>query len=529
MGTNPLEKALAMEKILKFCRSPLRVFLIYLLTSLVFRFPSLFMDYADIDEVMWGLFANAIVDGQTPYQGVMGEKPPLLYLIYSLVFFLFGKHNYFAVHVLGIFWTALTAYFVHFLVLKPSNLKTAFLAAMASIIFGSALGFRIMATTGELLMNLPLVLSALFFWRAILGGRFGWFFVAGISATLAALFRQQSVMQMGVFAVFILMIYIREKDFRHFFKKVAHPFLGLFLGACLVLAACLAYILATGAWDDFYLWVIKHNYFYIKSGFSNKNVLDNFIKRNMHVLFMTLPLWVLGIARMKSIVSGWRENWSEHSRFELFIFLYFLASLLAVIPGGRFFEHYYLQAIPPLSILAALQLASGKTGWLVQKYSTLFVIFLFVRIPFIPLEMGTHLGDYSVINRTVGNYIRDHSMDSDRIFIWGWNQGIYYYSGREPASRFISADFLTGRSPSQSELIRKDTTDNVTPSSWEMLLDDFALHKPLYILDTAPGNYHHYERYPIDKYPILKQLIDNEYFLEKSIQGINLYRQRGSR
>jgi 4-amino-4-deoxy-L-arabinose transferase-like glycosyltransferase len=136
------------------------------------RWPSLFIPYVDIDEVLWGLTANAIVDGHPPYQAVMGEKPPLLYLSYAAIFSLFGKHNYFAMHVFGIIWMALTSFIIAHLVKRYASNKTAFFAGATYIFFGSASGFRMLATTGELMMNLFFILilrNINYFWH-------GWLF-----------------------------------------------------------------------------------------------------------------------------------------------------------------------------------------------------------------------------------------------------------------------------------------------------------------------------------------------------------------
>lgn len=507
-------------------KNPASYFWLYLALAFLFRLPSLFIPYLDIDEVLWGLTANAIVDGHVPYQEVMGEKPPLLYLSYAAIFWLFGKHNYFAVHVFGIVWMALTALFIANFVKRAAGGKVAFFAGALYLIFGNAAGFRMLATTGELMMNLFLAASALIFLSGFEKKDHGKIFAAGALVAVAGMFRQQSLIQGGAYAAFLAIVLFRRGIDTSKVWQLAKMGTSLALGCLVVVAACFFYVELSGAKNDFYFWVVKHNYSYIKSGFLNGHVLRNFALRTGLVLATTLPLWILAAKRAKSFWTNQDSTNDAKRRFEILAWLYFAVSLIAVTPGGRFFPHYFLQAFPPLCILAALELceASPRSARLFWILISLYAFVLLCKMPFIPWEMSVNdKGDYGAANRVVGEYVKDRTTAKDRIFIWGWAQGIYYYSGRDPAARFISSDFLTGRSPSQNDELDPDTSSNITPGSWDMLFADFKKHAPTYILDTSPGNYHGYAIYPLDEFPQLYDYIKKNYSFEKRVEGVDLY------
>lgn len=513
-------------------KNPTRVFLSFLLIALVLRLPSLFIPYMDIDEILCGLFANSVVDGNTPYMAVLGEKPPLLYFYYTVLFFLFGKHNYFASHVVGMIWMSLTSFSIYYLVKRYAQTSTAFFAGVAYIVFGSAPGFRMLATTGELLMNLPLVLSCLVFLIGFERNKYGWILVAGILVTVAGLIRQQSLIQMAAFFGFLLVYSLKNRSLKESVRRIVLSMTVLTIGCLATLALCLGYILWIGAFDDFYMWVIAHNYFYIKNGFMNGHVLRNFFVRTGHVWLTTLPIWILSAMRVKKIVSDWHKPMDSKFGFEVLIAFYALVSLMATLPGGRFFQHYFLQAFPALCILASLELFERVSALNVSRakrfmfgFVIVYMALIVMKVPLMSYEMTFPPSeDYARFNKTIGEYIQKKSQSSDKIFVWGYGQGIYYYSKLEPATRFINSDFLTGRSPSQKDAPAVDTRENITPGSWDMLFEDFGRRMPLYVIDTSPGGYHGYRNYPMSKYPKLQKFIDRYYRFEKKIAKIDLYR-----
>lgn len=519
-------------------KSPWQVFLLFVTAAVIFRLPSLFIPYMDIDEVLWGLMANSLVDGGTPYISVMGEKPPLMYLSYAAIFALFGKHNYFAIHVFGILWMALTSFVIYHFVKKSCETKTALVAGLSYIIFGSATGFRMLATTGELLMNLPLVLSCLLFFTAYEKNNYKYYFLSAALALTAALFRQQSAIHMGAYLGFFLLVTLKERPLKSQLKSI----LAIFFGSAFVLSALYFYLHHTNSFKDFWFWNFSHNASYIKSGFLNHAVLKNFSLRTGHVLITTLPLWILAAFRIKRLFTDRRpprplqglaakgrsrDDRNLQTKFEILVVFYLLVSLVATIPGGRFFPHYFLQAFPALCILASLEIFEQRI--FLRRLTVIYVTLIFLKMPFVPAEMAFNdPGDYAHSNKIIGDYIRDKSKPEDKIFIWGWSQGIYYYAQRSPAARFISSDFLSGRSPSQNNELASNTTGNITPGSWDMLFFDFDQHMPLYILDTSIGNYHDYGIYPIWKFPKLDDYIQKNYLFEKSIDGVDLYRLKAT-
>ncbi|MDO8494491.1 MAG: hypothetical protein Q7S68_04055, partial [Deltaproteobacteria bacterium] len=207
--------------------------------------------------------------------------------------------------------------------------------------------------------------------------------------------------------------------------------------------------------------------------------------------------------------------------------LWLLWGYVAVTTGGRFAPRYFTQIFPPLALLAGMSF-QWKRPW--QRWSLLIPLFGFwiARFFFGPIYAAAGVYDYAHFQKEIGQYIREHTEEESRLFIWGWGNGIYIYSHCFPATRFMNADFVTGRiqgSPTAYDL-NFDTSFNVLPESWDMLMEDLEKYRPIYILDTQPANIHDYIKYPIAKYPRLQQYLDEHYALETTLHKVHLYRRK---
>ena len=71
-----------------------------------------------------------------------------------------------------------------------------------------------------------------------------------------------------------------------------------------------------------------------------------------------------------------------------------------------------------------------------------------------------------------------------------------------------------------------DTTPFAVPVAWEMLWSDLNEKKPVYFIDTSPGNFHQYGKYSLRKFKHLQNYVDTHYRLEQEVAGALLYRRR---
>jgi len=201
------------------------------------------------------------------------------------------------------------------------------------------------------------------------------------------------------------------------------------------------------------------------------------------------------------------------------------ASAIGAAAGARFYEHYYIQLIPPLALLAAPYYAQLWTRrmqpphWLLRP--SLTYAWLALTIVAFSISHWLALAARREPKET-GRYLLEHSAPNDRIFVWGHKARIYLEARRRPACRYILSFPLTG-SVFGGPLPGFDTRSRILPGAWTNLEQDFARHPPTYIVDlySEPG-----ALYPVQDFPILAKLLVERYQpVARTAEGV-IYRMR---
>jgi len=189
-------------------------------------------------------------------------------------------------------------------------------------------------------------------------------------------------------------------------------------------------------------------------------------------------------------------------------------SLIGVCASGRFYSHYFFQLLPALVLLGAPVLAAIWTRAVAYRFpllrrGVLGFLLAGTAVAFLIVN-GVGLWPWRTPS-PLSQHVRLHSGPQDKVFFWGQRDWFYAEAQRRPASRFILCFPLTGYlfgSPLDDDPDH-DTTDRILPGAWEMLEREFALHPPLFFVDTDPGT--EAKKYPPTKYPYLRKLLSEEY------------------
>ncbi len=193
---------------------------------------------------------------------------------------------------------------------------------------------------------------------------------------------------------------------------------------------------------DLWRCVISYNMSYVASGASGSLLrawgLSRWLAPELSAA-LALTLW--GLWRTRRHAAG------------LALGLWFLAALVGVASGGRYYPHYALLLLAPLALASAVGLAQlpkwaacvglgailggvALSAWPVWSASSAQERSL--RLYGVPLlAQGAELGAL----------IAQRSPADSRLFIWGSEAQLYYYSQRIPASRFLYNYPLTGEAP----------------------------------------------------------------------------------
>ncbi len=527
--------------------------LVIVLAAFVLRSPAFVNPIIDEDEAWYAVAANMMNHGGLLYQDTVDLKPPLIFYLYSWCFSIFG-YDLRTLHVLTVFWVLATAWMIaRILRYLDTDANAAWLTAYLYVLFTPTFVPQALATNCEIVMNLPLAASMLFFLKAErakphLGARLkisplrgvcSWaktslkfnLFLSGALCSLAFLVKYQSGILLGVFLFYIFYILIAKPILT---KKWSMPTalvqsVMAIAGFAAVLAALYGIFQHLGNWEDFYFWGWQYNFTFM-SGMTWEFFFKRFFAMTPRFILVWIILWVFAFAAIKKTLRHPREiSTARH-----LMILWLTGSAVAVCAGGKFFGHYYIQLLPPLVILAAqalsewrqksaaLKFANWKRGFVLAAIVLPPTIYLIVNWQ-VELKRMTH--EHQLF-RMLAEDVRQQTSEADKIFVWGRMPELYYFSQRLPASRFITCNFVVGMTTYNYDDREARMVDAGFSRAGELLLKDLQHNRPKLIIDTSPLDFRQYGKYPVSAFPRLQDFLRENYRALKNSSGLEIYEAR---
>lgn len=492
-------------------------------------------DFVNGDEGVRALTAVRMLEGARLYADVMTDKPPGATFFYATVFAVFGRSMK-AVHAAAIVWNFATSIVVYLIAARFYNKRIALWAALCFVYFSTNYFTQdMMAANTELLMALPYTGAFYFFmlgnnmWgekgdsKSVMPYTAAALLTAGLLTGVATLFKQVGALNLVFFTLFEVYAAWRAHRtpggptnwiaaLRRLFERLS----VVAVGFVLVVAALVVWLKSSDALGDFWRNGIVLNMFYIDSepfGLWIKFMLG----RGLGFVFFNATLWSLGFwAVLRSARELTRQDSGDKAepacqqRWDLMIAVWAVVSLVAVAMSGRFYGHYFIPALPALSLLAARGgrlLAEGliRPGRRRRAELGAIVLGLLFLIGFFRCHHRTAVLAYETVTGTrthwsgnwgmtkreqeaqvVSAFVRDRIPPGEPLYIWGYAHDVFWQTGCRPASRYLTPYFIDGRFadaeaivPISGEEFRREAAAN--------LLEDLRRTKPRLILDVEGG------------------------------------------
>jgi 4-amino-4-deoxy-L-arabinose transferase-like glycosyltransferase len=456
----------------------------------------------DRDEGWYGYIGQELLRGSIPYRDVFDQKPPGVFYIYAAIVALFGS-TVESVRLATAGYVLLTLFGVYRLARYCHGRNAALLAALLYGIYSSGPIVEGFGSNTEVFMVLPVVASSYFFLHWLDRDKPSLLILSGCLAALAGVIKTVALPFYLLLLCFIVITRIRSNKGRSAIRDV---FLFLFPSA-LLLFVLYVYLSTNNAWDDFFYWNITFNKQY---GQASLAILESrLLGRGMQVSSEHLLLWVLALPTSIWLLSARRDSKN------LFLVLLILESFIGVAMPGKFWAHYFILMIAPLSIIAGIGLAClfQRRGWLLYcALPFLTAVFLYsvqltykYYLVYSPEEVSaTKFGNpVFVTSAKVAAYIKARTAPTDYIFQWGWEPEIYFLSNRRSPNKIIT-----------------HTTISVSRETVEALVEmvtSIVNKKPKYIIIQGG-------REQWTGYNELSAILTHAYHLETEIDGMSIYR-----
>lgn len=466
--------------------------------TIAIRLPSLVHPQPIDAEAMYSVVANEIVDGGRPYIDAVERKPPLLFWTYAVIFKIAGKFNWTALHFVAFLWTLGAMAGLYVIGRELFDRNTGLIAALLYSVFQPWGTWVNLSADGEMLMNLPIIWAwAIAFRRSTSRAR-PELFAAGALLAAAFLLKQPAAIAAVPLGIYLLLPSYRASRSLTPTNSIIQATM-LTLGFFGTLGFVTIVLWKQGIVHEAFYWTISEHD--VPHVFWQKGIV-----RTLAFLGACLPLVIGAIMACR----GKSELWDERTPERAALLGLLAASAIGAAAGARFYPHYYVQLIPPLTLLAApyyARLWSEKIKppyWLLQPKVTYTWMALTV-IAFSTIYW-TGLAPLRAPSEA-GQYLFTHSNAEDRIFVWGQNVKIYLHAHRRPACRYITTFPLTGQIFG-GWVPGFDTRSRILPGAWSTLQRDFARHPPAYIVDVEADPT---AQYPVKDFPILANLLEERY------------------
>jgi|GEM_PF-2674328 len=532
-----------------------------LLFTLLLRYPVVIKGstpYFNIDENEYLVAAQKIVAGGIPYKDFLIYQPPIIFYIYAASLLICkGAAAIMVAEIIAAISTTLTAFVIYLTVKsiyknEDASIYAALLYGIASITF---IPQDMLAANCEVFLTLPFALSILLLCYGELKTSHSWIYyiLAGIFGAVATLTKYQGGVILGAELAYLILIKATYSKRWQIAQNLV-PAALVAIGALIPLTLIIAYFYYNAS-IQYAKEAFEYITIYAKGPPQNDIIylILKFLVRTFLFMLPSIYMWIPALLLMKNVFRGKDGMLSANRSVTAFVVVTLLISFAAVTTGGRMYYHYFIILLPSLSVAFGIWYSTHHLSIprLVKTLATGWIILNIVGWNLYAVHKHTEeLGITAKTNWIhVANFLKASMKDSETLFVWGYCPQLYTITGLGAATRFTTADYLTGRTPMSAGLeydpntknppspFRKlindfidpagvvvfDTSYNIFPKAWEYLKEDFQKKLPTYIVDTSPSNYRRYGRYPIKNFPYLDSIIKENYTKAASIQGYDIY------
>lgn len=425
-----------------------------IIISIVFfilRFPSLFEPDWYGDEGVYQVLGIGIKAGRLLYRDIFDNKPPFLYLLYSLV-----SSDQFMIRLISLIFGLLSIWVFFYLAKKLlENAKASYIStSIFAVLFGLPLieGNIANAENFMLLLNIVggyLVIKSLE--SKIQNTKYLILATAGLAIGFSFLFKIVAVFDFAAFFAFLFFVNYSKNlidifKIKNLIKEIQNlsPFI---IGFLFPIAAIVLFFILNHAFSNFLTATLFSNIGYV--GYGNKFIIPQGL--------LILKLILLG----GFLLFVFYKRRSFGNSFT-FVSLWLAFSIFNAYFSQRPYTHYVLVLLPSFCLMIGLFILNKKFSKLsgvlaITSFICVLLSFNFYlkTIFYYPNFVSFLMNNQSVNSYQkffdqstprdykITNYINLYAKPKDNIFIWGNNPQVYYLTNKLPPGKYTVTYHIT--------------------------------------------------------------------------------------
>jgi len=480
--------------------------------SAFLRLPYFQYNFIFIDEAWWANGANVLHQGGRLYVDIGLDKNPPIFWFCAFLFKVFGVSMN-AIHAGALLLVCLTSILLFVL---GTRFFSASVGAAAALIYAVASTTyyipRIIGLNTETLMIVFSTAAVLSYLTGVLEGRWSSFFIAGLFASCAFLTKPVAITETALLALYVILAGVGRITSR--LRSLAFLLAGFVLG----LGVFLTYLWRDGILSAWWEQAMLYGFRYV-----GRIGADIFFLKSLRASagFGLIFAWLVILIWMS------RRMRTENARVYTFAAYWLLSAFIGVAIGRRYYANYFIQVMPPLSLLGGIGLVhlwrtrhqagaplarrACLAAFLISFvwfHSRTFANWCALAFPQVHQLQIWDMWDADQRNMRVAERLKWGTSADDAIFIWGSNAQLYFLAERPMATIWMDFDVADDYPPGAAE-----------PSMQAQTVEILSRNRPRYIVDVQ-------QVARIENFPYFHSLVARYYDLERQISGVRLYRLR---
>ena len=481
-----------------------------LLVTFLVRLPSLFEPLWYGDEAIYLTIGQKILRGGLLYVDIFDHKTPGIYYLAAAAIKFFGE-SIWSFRFLLMVWVLVALVVFYFLAKEMFGKRIALLAAIILSALTSTPLIEGNITNSEILMILPISAGLIFGFKKR-------YFLAGIFFSVAFLLKFPAAFDFAAFFIFVLFT-IQKKAISTTLKNLIFLLVGFLLPVFLTIL----YFASKGALSEYFRSAFLFNVSY--TGYKT-----SFLFANGLLLTKALPVFLLVVYYGGRVFLRFRKGADAAITLFDFLILWLFLSFYAAVFGGRPYEHYLIQAVPALSLIAAVsfyQKPLARVGVVAASIIVILALLLgfqpFIAPGYYPnfaryLSGQTTFDQYTAsfnwhaaTNYALADFLKGcekfnregvcvegRTGKGDSLYIFSNQPAVYFLSGLDPASRYITFFHIAGDDKAKTQTAK-----------------EISEREPKYILVEKP---------PPGNFPALEKLLSSRYNLFAFYEDMAIYK-----